>query len=335
MKKRLLWVALSIASCTGTGDDDDTLPDGGTMADSGERPDAGDSGDGGDAGENPIELRGACSDETRWGLFLVEAQPQYSLVDGKVANGVVPAAVPELVGTEGECKLLKRRNPFCDPPCQAGQACDHDGTCITYPMQQNVGTVSISGLEKEIVMEPLPPSNNYFDTQVPHPVFASGAEVHLTTTEGAFGALELFGFGFELLEANEAWTVARGSPLSLTWTAPAAPVRTRIDFRLNIDQHGNSPVNLVCSFDDDGAAEIPASLIDALFTAGVSGFPNGALTRETVDSMPIGAGGEGCVELRIGSPRRGMVTVSGHTPCNGPNDCPPGQTCNIAINTCE
>jgi hypothetical protein len=279
--------------------------------------------------EPPMELRGPCTEEDRWGLFLVEAQSMYSLVDGKVADGVVPAAVPELVRAEGECKLLKRRNLFCNPPCEAGQTCDLDGACIAFPMQQNVGTVSITGLEKPITMEPLPPSNAYFDTDVPHPLFVPGAEVRLTTTERDLG---LSGFGFELLEADAMWTVEPSAALTLAWTPPPAPSHTQIDFRLNIDQHGNSPLSLACTFDDDGAAEIPAALIGALFDAGVSGFPNGALVRSTTDSTAMGAG---CVEMRISSPVRATVAVRGHTPCNSSAQCPMGQRCDLPTNTCR
>jgi hypothetical protein len=330
MRRAILAVSLLAAACSDTSGDDEPPADGGTDADTG----AFDTGnaDAGDGGVNPIVPRGACTDDERWGVFLVEAQDLYSLVDGKVANGVVPAAIPELVGTEGDCKLLRRRNPFCNPPCMAGQACDHDGVCIPYPMQQNVGTVPITGLEKAIVMEPLPPSNNYFDTDVPHPVFVPGAEIRLTTTGGAFDPIELFGFGFELLaDDGSPWRVERGQDLALSWTPPAE-VRTRIDFRLNIDQHGNSPVTLSCDLEDDGSAEIPASLIDMLFDSGVSGFPNGAITRETVDKA---AAGDGCAELRISSPKRGMIEVVGHTPCTNSNQCPPGQTCDIPTNTCR
>jgi hypothetical protein len=286
-----------------------------------------------DASEQPIALRGACGDGERWGLFLVEAQDAYSYVDGQVADGVVPASIPEVAGEEGDCRLLRRRNPFCNPPCGAGQTCDHDGTCIAFPLQQDVGVVTIGGLEEEIRMEPIAPSNDYFDTDVPHPLFLPGAEIRLTAEGGDYRAIELFGFGFDLLETStSAWRVAPGRGLALTWSVPSMAMGSTIDFRLNIDQHGNSPITLSCRFEDDGSAEIPASLVDSLFDSGVSGFPNGALTRETIDRVATGGG---CTELRISSPRRGMVEVVGHTPCNGPRDCPPGQTCDIPTNTCN
>jgi hypothetical protein len=163
-------------------------------------------------------------------------------------------------------------------------------------------------------------------------LFLPDTEIHLTTTGGAFDPIELHGFGFELLETEAQWRVERAQNLVLSWTAPTTDAPSSIEFRLNIDQHGNSPVTLSCDLMDDGSAEIPATLIDALFDSGVSGFPNGALTRETVDKVDVGAG---CVEMRISSPKRGTIEVVGHTPCTNSNQCPPGQTCDIPTNTCR
>jgi hypothetical protein len=284
-----------------------------------------------DAGMDPrpIELRGPCADDRRFGQFLVEAQERYSLIDGRVAGGVVPASIPELVRAEGECRLLRRQNPFCDPPCGAGETCDLAGKCIPFPRQEDVGIISISGLEKDVAMMPVPPSNDYFDTDVPHPVYKPGKEIRLRGS-----TLDLGGFGFEVLESRRTeWTVIEGQDLPIAWTGPSeADPKTEIELRLNIDQHGASPVNLSCTLADDGEAAIPAALVDALFRYGVSGFPNGSITRQTVDSVDYGAG---CVELRIASPLRADVRVGGHTPCDGPGDCAPPQSCDLPSGTCR
>ena len=65
---------------------------------------------------------------------------------------------------------------------------------------------------------------------------------------------------------------------------------------------------------------------------GVSGFPSAVMQRRTVDSLTVS---DGCVELEVTGPRGIDVDVAGHTPCNKTEDCPPGQTCNVPIQTCE
>ena len=288
-----------------------------------------------DAG--PVTLAGPCSLATRYGGFLVQSDDLFGYVDGAVSNGVIPVTILEEVGVEGDCKLLKRNNPFCSPPCGPGDTCDFDGSCITFPEPQDLGTVTLDGLvDGTISMDPVQPGNTYFNTSVPNPPFAPGAALTLRTgASGTWGAQVLHGVGFEPLSlgTDTEWSVAQATPLTITWTPPSdTESPARVALMLNIDQHGNSPYNLVCEFDDTGSAEIPASLIDQLLTAGVSGFPNGSLTRRTVDSAQVG---DGCMEFVVGALAVPDVRVTGHTPCNSTNDCPSGQTCNVPINTCE
>jgi hypothetical protein len=123
-----------------------------------------------------------------------------------------------------------------------------------------------------------------------------------------------------------------GAPLSLEWAAPTSKVATLVLVELTIDQHGTSPLSLSCELEDSGSATIPASIIDQLIGSGVSGFPNGRITRRTADHVQLEAG---CVELVVGSPLAVSVAVAGYTPCNGPEDCPDEQTCNLPLERCE
>lgn len=284
-------------------------------------------------GPGDVPLRGACPLAERYGGFLVEAQSEYSFVDGAVADGVLPITVLETTLVAGPCKLLRRNNPFCSPPCPAGDTCDHDGNCITFPEPQDLGTVTLEGLAVPLQLEPFQPGNSYFSTSVPHPVFVPGEVVRLSSTAGHYGALELWGVGVHLLEVQEEqWDLEEGQGLTIHWTAPPGDVRSHVYLTVNIDQHGNSPVILACEFPDTGTATVEADSIQALIDAGISGFPNGWITRRTADSLALG---DGCMDLLISSPFVPDVRISGHTPCKSSEDCPSGQTCNVAIETCQ
>jgi hypothetical protein len=286
-----------------------------------------------DVATPPVELHGPCSLDARYGGFLIEVQEDVSFVDGSVANGVIPITILEEVLVQDGCRLLKRNNPFCTPPCAPGQTCDHDGVCIPFPEPEDIGTVTITGLAAEAVLDPLPPGNSYFLTTLPHPAFEGGAAIRLTTTDGFFGPLELHGVGVDdLVLGDMEWEVVEGADLVLTWPAPAtAGVPAHVNVIVNIDQHGNSPVVLTCDFPDTGTATVPAALVDALLTSGVSGYPNGRIARRTVDSTSVG---DGCMELVVSSPRTPDVRVVGHTPCKSDGDCPEGEACNVAMETC-
>ena len=193
----------------------------------------------------------------------------------------------------------------------------------------------MGGLVADVVMFPVQPGNNYFDTQVPHPAFAPGDLIELNTSGGAFDPVQLHGVGVEpIVLLDDKWVLLDGLDMPFTWEAPVGVnPRSKIHVRLNIDQHGNTPIQLFCEFDDTGEAALPSSLVTMLINAGVTGFPNATVTRRTVDSMEVGGG---CVDFTIATPTDPSVSVDGFVPCTSDADCVPfGQTCNLAIQICE
>lgn len=284
----------------------------------------------------PITLDGPCKPAERYGRFAVEAQRQWAIVTGAVANGIVPNTLMTEAVRDGACKLMQKMNPNCDPPCQPGQACGLDSVCVPYPLNYDVGTVTITGLVGPVVMNARAPALDYSNTSLANPPFEPGAEIRLSNGDGT-PALALGGLGFSpIAPLDDTWNLVRGQAITVRWDTPAPgdePVRTRVELQILIDQHGSSPMFLTCDFADAGRAIVSATIVDALLDAGISGFPSGKLTRATTDSASLEAGG--CVEFRVASPRTLAVRVAGHVPCKKPADCPGGQTCNLAKETCE
>ncbi len=279
-----------------------------------------------------VELAGSCSLDQRLGGFSVAVNQLYSAVGGAVANGVLPAAVLTEVQREGGCVLWRRENPFCDPACDAGEACDVDGSCIPYPENQDLGRVRVAGLNEAVFMEAVQPGNSYYAPELPQPVVDPDRLVELTTEGGAFSALTLHGVGAEPLVLEPAeWVIGAGA-LGLNWGAPSGLGRSEIFLRLTVDQHGLTPLSLECVLPDSGSTEIPASMIDPLLQAGVSGYPNALVSRRTMDRVALE---EGCVDFSVSFDVAPDVTVEGHVPCDSHDDCPFGTRCNFALETCE
>jgi hypothetical protein len=231
--------------------------------------------------------------------------------------------------------LLKRNNPFCDPTCAPNESCDFDGTCIPAPQNQNIGTVTVEGLAKPVEMEARKPTNNYFVSALPTGALPPGGLVTLQSTGGVYDPITLYGVGFDLLTAPKTpWSIQEGLPLTVVWDAPpkGSVVRSEAYLTINIDQHGVTPTALFCSFADDGEGTVPASLLKTLIGQGVTGFPDGSLTRRTVDSTAVG---DGCEELVVSSLHDADVNVVGYTPCNNDKMCPDGQHCNLELERCE
>ena len=252
--------------------------------------------------------RGPCPLDKALGGLEVSVVADFSSISGVFADGVVPASVPTKEIEEGDCVLWRRRNPSCNPSCGSNETCDFDGKCVPYPLQQDAGVITINGLSDPVSIGPLAPTNSYSKVDVTHPAFEPGDLIEMTTTDGYFGVLNMWGVGVEPLVDQELfWTIESGQPLTVTWKAPAMDTGSQIRLYLNIDQHGNTPLTMICDFPDTGYAEISASLIAALITTGVSGKPSGRLTRRTVDSVDVA---EGCVEFRIASTLKANVQVA-------------------------
>jgi hypothetical protein len=270
-----------------------------------------------------------CESATQIGEFQVAHEDFYAQVSGAVAEGVIPLTVLQEVESEGDCRLLQKKNPFCDPGCGAGALCDHDATCIPYPENKSVGAVTVSGLtDGELVMEPK--NATYFDTNVALPLFGPGDPISLSAAGDELPGFELAAYGVPDLElASDVLTMVESQPLELTWTG--AEGAWRVYFSLNIDQHGSSPATLFCDVEDTGAFQVPAHFVDSILAMGVSGFATAHFYRRTVDSAQLDAG---CVQLTVSSYVYGKLEVEGHSACNSDPDCPDGEVCDIAINTC-
>ncbi|MCK6573415.1 hypothetical protein L6V77_20230 [Myxococcota bacterium] len=282
-----------------------------------------------------LNLRGPCAAERRFGGFKVESNESegYTAVDGVVRDGVPPGMVPEVAGAEGDCRLFRARRLVCDPPCSAGTTCGTEATCVPQPLGQDMGPVVLRGLVAPLELLPLQPGNTYFYTRLPHPGFTVGRVVHLSNTPGYLGPLALSGVGVEPVTALDAtWTLVEGAGLTLRWQPPVMAYGARVLVEINIDQHGRSPLTLVCDLPDTGEALLPVPATDALIAAGVTGFPSGRLTRRTVDSSEDA---DRCVEFAVTSVRPVPVSVEGHIPCARDADCPVPQTCDLPIQQCH
>ena len=275
-----------------------------------------------------VPLGGACPLAERVGGFEVSVNDLYSTIGGAVADGVLPISVLTPVASAGECTLLRRENPSCVPTCEPGQTCDFDGTCIDYPDNLDLGHVRIEGLEDPVDMTADPVGNTYFDTTLSHPVFMPDAYIELTTESG----LTLHGVGVEPLVPTSTGWIIGVDPLVVSWAPPTGLGRSTVQVRLTIDQHGLTPLSLVCEAVDDGELTVDPTLVTTLREAGVTGYPNGRLSRRSLDRATLGSG---CADLAVSFELLPEVSVEGHTPCDSHDDCPRGQLCNFVLETCE
>jgi hypothetical protein len=119
--------------------------------------------------------------------------------------------------------------------------------------------------------------------------------------------------------------VEEGTPLRLSWTAPAEPEHTRVNVHFDISHHGGARGLIECDVADTGSLEIAAELVDGLVDLGVSGFPTLVLTRSakahgsTLQADPV--------VLTVSSSFDNLVVIPGLTSCTSDEHCEGGETC--------
>ena len=272
---------------------------------------AGDTATTGDQGQLPMDAQdaaaataGACPADQRVGRFEVLQDSVYGgSVAGNVADRIDALQLLVAKESQGSCTLYQRKAAVCSPGCTGQQQCVRDQGCQAFPAPIDVGKVEVTGLVKPVAMSPKGANKDYFFTDFDADPAAPMADLKLTASGGQVAAFSLLGKASPpLLVQNTAATLTKGKALSLNWT-PAAASAFVVRLSLNVDQHGLTPVTLVCETADTGAFAAPVALTDALLNYGISGAATATLERLTVDSTPISlpAGGKGCVELLAAS----------------------------------
>ncbi|MDP6945307.1 MAG: hypothetical protein QF464_14260 [Myxococcota bacterium] len=267
-----------------------------------------------------------CSEAERVGGFRITLADDYTGVDGHVLDGIVPANVPDEVQVDGACRLLRAVSLYCDPACVPGETCGAQGACIPYPERSSVGLVTITGLVDALSME-AKWGNNYTNPgSMAHPGYEAAADIALTAEGGDFEAFSLRGFGVEALVPSGASEVVieAGESIDLSWTPPTVDGPVKVHLELNLNNHGSTSAWIACDVGDTGSFTVPATLLDALYAIGVSGFPSLVMSRRSVDSVTISPG---CVDLVVVSEQDVSVEIDGITSCTSDQQCPPQQTC--------
>ncbi len=285
-----------------------------------------------DTSTPPFELEdliGVCPTSHRVGGFELAhwdgPDEGFATATGQINDAVIPATIRFESGTEGDCTLWQKIVPYCEDACEADQACSHEGECIPYPTPQDVGTVSVSGLAAPMELT-ADSFGNYWDTTSSYPLWEPGSPVVLSAGE----LFSLRGFGVEtLVVPDPVWELTPGQDMTVTWTAGSHPAWVELTF--NIDQHGLSPLTMICEVPDTGSATLPATLLEQLVNSGVSGYPSAWMRRRTADAVAIE---QGCVDLQVYSHVAVDMGVEGYTPCSRDEDCPEGQHCDMDMQIC-
>jgi hypothetical protein len=258
-----------------------------------------------------------------------------TLMDGAISDGIAPGGVYREVAAEGSCQLLGPRDLFCATTCASGTTCAGDDMCVTTPMKQSAGKITLTGLDTPLEVMANGITGSYSATILdPYPAFEAGAAIALSAAGDVFAPFELHGWGVPpLVTTLSTINVASGSAVPLTWeTAGANTDQSVIFISFSVNVHGAVTGWIECTVPDTGSFDIPATLVSDLIELGLSGFPRMTMTRRSADSTDLSTGD--CVDFEVGSQVTIELTVDGLVSCSDDSECPEGQMCTSEL-TCE
>lgn len=321
MRRIALLLLLAVSSCSSSSDAVSTAPDASIA-------------DGGTEAATPDTAAG--DPNVLAGTFQLKLATEATSFIGKVYDGAsLDSVIWDVTATEGDCRLLVPRTPFCDPACGSSAACVAENTCKDYPTARSVGVITLTGVKSAdgtttLTMSPV--VNNYQPTAaLAYPPFADGDAIQLSAAGADYAAFTIASKGIAPLAlTGTAPALARGKAIALAWTAGSAGA-TGIAVKLDVSHHGGSKGKIECATADDGTLEIASTLVDPLLDLGVAGFPTIIVTRKVTGSATIAPGR---VDLVISSEVEEAVTVDGLTSCNDTSQCPTGKTCQSDL-TCK
>ena len=245
-----------------------------------------------------------CALADRIGQVAITVTPITSWVSATIYDK--PHAQQDLTPKEsdGGCVLMMEENFHCEPACEGTRECTKGDVCTEKQAPKSVGTMTVTGLSEEAVIEP-DAGKNYSKIDFADPAFETGALIEVIAAGDELEGFALQGAGVDLLEfTNSQWTMTAGEPLTLEWTKSDGPGEVRI--KMNVDQHGSTPVWLDCLVEDTGSFTIPASMTEGLINYGVTGAARAEVYRRIVDSADVKGG---CVELLVYTSQTGQLKV--------------------------
>ncbi len=218
------------------------------------------------------------------------------IAQARFKDKVASAEVFKEVAVDGGCRLLDRAAPECTPSCnQQTEQCNLSEDCEPLPALQDIGPLTISGLNYEAVLTPNA-NNDYSKFDFPQePLFGEGALISATASGGPFGVLQMQGRGVaEIVMTEPPASISKGASLELAWEASEGP--GEIFVQVSLENHATTPLTIQCTVDDTGGISVPQNFVDQLLEAWVAGTVVATVQRRTVDAEGFK---NGCFEFQV------------------------------------
>lgn len=253
------------------------------------------------------KIDGPCSPSKRigrfevlWGEAILLSGDIWEFIwfDGSVADAIDALQEGSLKKEYGPCQLLQmKEGAFCDPPCDTDQQCTHGAGCVPFPVPQDVGKVTVTGLADTVEIDaPKGGLKKYSYYDFEGAPFEPGALIELVAQGKDLPGFTMHGLGVERpVFKNTQWEMKAGQPIDIEWGPSALP--SSVHLWITADLHGLTPVQLHCELEDTGSFTISGEIVTEMLQYPTT-IPAVHVSRHTVDSVE---NDKGCIEFEVAS----------------------------------
>ncbi len=212
-----------------------------------------------------------------------------SIIRAQLTDGPAPPIYQVFMEQDG-CRYEKRHFGFCDPPCGPEETCNVDDACEPYPLEVGAGTMTISGLQVPVTVEPesWAVGRYYGPGDLPEDLFAAQDPIAVSFAGDELPAFTIEAWGVEALEtplSAEESRLIEGQDNVLTWT-PGPDPDACVEVVINgVNEAHGMPLHdiITCVGPDDGEVVVPQALIDEIFSG--EGLPESCTHRDCPQSV--------------------------------------------------
>jgi hypothetical protein len=255
-------------------------------------------------------IDGPCDASNRIGHFEVLTGQQFLIsgelwkfvwFDGSATDQIDALQENPLISDFGPCRLYQmKEGAFCDPPCGPEEQCTHSAGCVPFPVPQDLGKVTVTGLTDPVEIDtPKGGLKKYSYYEFEGDPFLPGSFIEMTAAGLDLPGFTLHGLGVDKPAfTHTEWLLESGVPIEIEWVPSELP--STIFLWIMADLHGVTPVRLVCELEDTGAFTISGEIVAEIFKYPMldTAIPAVSLARHTVDSIE---NKKGCIEFEVAS----------------------------------
>ncbi len=222
----------------------------------------------------------------------------WGLYDRPFVEGIFPewsggwtGSIFGITAEQGDCIAVENLwSADCEPDCGSHEYCSPTLGCEPAPVFSHGGDLVFGGLTTELTLSPTADGDYVLDQAIPDDLFTEGTVVSVDAAGAGTPSFAAAVTAPPPLEpALPCDPIAAGQDYSISWT-PGESENARVRAEIFFGYHAAAGPMIRCEVEDDGAFEVPLSMLDdptsiPVYTVKLSRFDRAVVETGTAASV--------------------------------------------------